>query len=1249
MAILRKLGILALLACTWAAPTHAQVTGAQVSQEELERYRRTAPASGMTDAELRARYGMSGNPASQGANATGRVIGQTWVGGGSTTGTPQVLPEDAELVNRYNGARSDSSLGGQARASAPETARFVSDVFGVEGATAEARGITRDGAGKSSIQARYTVTVPCSRNEGSVSMGPYAGSYTCKGESATLKLCSPGRYCTKPGDFTELTVSKNAAKGPGYEVSAEFRTRNSKREVTFRLVTVEGYNAAAEPTTPASALQQDSYQNTMAKSTSGADYQTALTTHARDNMRCLQYTADGTTCLTQEKAGLGTLVAGGSTSNLECGDPVCTKQTVNKTEWTESCNRGVDMTTYSCTYVRVPISCNYLTGQPRVCGSGISDPVSSGYTKTSEEREPVECPPDTPSSVKECFSITESWISPEMLSGQCSVSPLALLSTPEASCENRGKGILRTSCSAWFGRTLTDSACTSPGDGDETEPYAMDEAMRPGCGYCLRAEYTDSCVARAPVADGNCPAAGKSECRLTSVECLEASTVGSTPHCYAQKETYTCSKEESSCLAWEQPAGCEGVTDVTGGTSSLPIKRQTSNMAGFGQAAASLGVADAVSQSINDAAAEEDDLAWFAKNGGLPKVFTGKHYACSEGRLKGIGAGVNCCKIDLERPKEGLANDCDLDDVKLAALRRKNQTHYVGRYCAKSIKIFGKKICYERKQSYCTFDGILPRIVQQQGREQLATFAAMDKSGDVTRSTSSLPYMGSGNGGWSAPIPAGPDILIRRWQWPAYCSSVEASINALTQNPDLPDCPTVPEMFWATCVGGPDGVCGEPPATPLDTASGWTVSRTNPLVEETTPIHRLAWVHGSCDTSSQQCTYAVAAWPASRGGRAVISRDTEFLPTTGQPPEEEGALTEPGEFLIIGNTVVRPVIQTGSGGASLAAVPVQYSTDNGVSWGQMNVAIPAGAPQPVSIPGSTEGVTVELSCEQVPGFGETVNRCRLRAVGTVIVTTKPWGAPKNPDCTGFTMGQFTVLDFERMDLSEWIAELTKELGGKLDNIASAVGGQAKQMADSYFAQFGGSVAADGVTFGPDESASPLASQSVWISPREDYGPFTVSIRVTGNWPRWYEKAEDNKNPVRQVIVDWNDCTAPQTLVAEMQGGRPANFTGSHDFLSPDKIGCGIGGRKDIEHQVRVRVVAQNGTEELTYKVRNVWRDFKGNVVQEKEKGTNIVKQDGIEGGKTSDRGTVTTTEKTEGRKVDAVVPGASVYRSGTRP
>ena len=49
-----------------------------------------------------------------------------------------------------------------------------------------------------------------------------------------------------------------------------------------------------------------------------------------------------------------------------------------------------------------------------------------------------------------------------------------------------------------------------------------------------------------------------------------------------------------------------------------------------------------------------------------------------------------------------------------------------------------------------------------------------------------------------------------------------------------------------------------------------------------------------------------------------------------------------------------------------------------------------------------------------------------------------WGFPELPNCRGFTPEEFQGLDFSRIDLSEYFADLQKELAGKIQGSQTTI-------------------------------------------------------------------------------------------------------------------------------------------------------------------------------------------------------------------
>lgn len=97
-------------------------------------------------------------------------------------------------------------------------------------------------------------------------------------------------------------------------------------------------------------------------------------------------------------------------------------------------------------------------------------------------------------------------------------------------------------------------------------------------------------------------------------------------------------------------------------------------------------------------------------------IFNGKSNKCRSWDMFFGLTGGGCC--DKDKVAAGLVA-CKENEKMLAAKREKKQTHYIGNFCSKELKLGFTKICVQKSDSYCTFNSSLARIIQEQGREQL--------------------------------------------------------------------------------------------------------------------------------------------------------------------------------------------------------------------------------------------------------------------------------------------------------------------------------------------------------------------------------------------------------------------------------------------------------------------------------------------------------------------------------------------------
>ena len=99
-------------------------------------------------------------------------------------------------------------------------------------------------------------------------------------------------------------------------------------------------------------------------------------------------------------------------------------------------------------------------------------------------------------------------------------------------------------------------------------------------------------------------------------------------------------------------------------------------------------------------------------------IFNGSDRRCRDGGLK--LAWDSCCKN--KDYFVGLMN-CRNSEQELAELKSKDLCHEIGLYCSKKIRFIGGSTCVEQSKSYCCFNSRLAKIIHEQGRPQLKTFA----------------------------------------------------------------------------------------------------------------------------------------------------------------------------------------------------------------------------------------------------------------------------------------------------------------------------------------------------------------------------------------------------------------------------------------------------------------------------------------------------------------------------------------------
>ncbi|WP_150295347.1 conjugal transfer protein TraN [Sphingobium estronivorans] len=115
---------------------------------------------------------------------------------------------------------------------------------------------------------------------------------------------------------------------------------------------------------------------------------------------------------------------------------------------------------------------------------------------------------------------------------------------------------------------------------------------------------------------------------------------------------------------------------------------------------------------------------------GMKAAYTAFKAGATAGQAAGAGANAIIVGIDptsiaislaINFMMDFLLSGCDQQDMEVGMLRGSGMCHEVGTYCAS--KILG--ICVQKARGHCCFNTRLGRIIQEQGRPQLASFNAM--------------------------------------------------------------------------------------------------------------------------------------------------------------------------------------------------------------------------------------------------------------------------------------------------------------------------------------------------------------------------------------------------------------------------------------------------------------------------------------------------------------------------------------------
>lgn len=581
--------------------------------------------------------------------------------------------------------------------------------------------------------------------------------------------------------------------------------------------------------------------------------------------------------------------------------------------------------------------------------------------------------------------------------------------------------------------------------------------------------------------------------------------------CASYQQVYDCTKSVKVCMKYKDLNSCTNVN--TEGLQNQPAEANTN---GFAKAAQSMALLNAIKKNISGA--------------NPPTLFAGKEMSCGNQAFCG-GVNFQACCCDKSLKKSGGFLGCSTSEVKLAGERRQKLTHHLETCCSDSVPLLG---CVAHEQSYCAFDSLLGRIIQEQGRQQLAALAA-GGTGTTTSTPVSLSLYGSG--GWQGPYNAnGNSVWV--YQWPNDCNLPASAASSLSTQQTMA-CPQTPDqLWWAACDGNAcSAPSAAPPAMPAD--SSLYVLSTDGTASKSVALSKYVVTTGSCKGSGNPaCSYTLSGLTAG-----AANFQTEVSWSLYQNAQGWNSATTLGTNYQIAGYSLPVSASPATGGTPPTSVSIEYArasiAETASSWTSMTLPLSIPATSPVTISGT--GIRIWGDCSG-PDY-----QCDYHAIEPGTATPKPWdggcqsnGDPVAPDCSGFTLPQFMLLDLSKMNLGEWLASQQPSV----PNVAALQSGAASTASGLAAAAStsppSSPVPAHYDTSGKGATVLKLSNSSCQIGDPD----CTVTADVAANWP----DASALPDPVTSVDLNWGDGTSVTlTGTTTVQGVQA--FQARHTYTS----------------------------------------------------------------------------------------------------
>ena len=578
-----------------------------------------------------------------------------------------------------------------------------------------------------------TIDFPCAASPGSVRAAggvsvAFQGCNLQNGKIASLQVqvCTAlgsGSFCG-PADYSapmtlvngQYTTISNGTIGVGCSDAI----RTCRLSLTMHnAMNVSAANLTQQAAASNNAPELRSSLTNLVQSQTYADQMTkqqAIADCYSTNQASFNAGGAVSTCSGNQSANVTAGSAGGSCTQTT----TCVKPTSSTTSYNTTCTRNFPITTYSCPSTIPTRDCTVQIDERDsfTKTSSCSATDTAGGTLVGTTNQGCTQYGELEPGVHGCLQTThiEHYVFPaKSVPGTCSASPLPIDGPFNQSVCAMAQQDRVFSCDldGWYGRTLTDQECqtSTVNGGAQTTFTQWDYRAKAGCGYCIKNELQYTCRGKstANTPGNSCAAANLSGCTLTNVA-VQSAVYGIT---LSQQETYSCSTSTAGCAQWQTTSNCLNV--ATTGSPTPPTTTTPGDNGAFNQMLAAGAVAEGVSASGRDQ----------SLNPGSLSIFPGADERCRKplGFIDKVVSN-DCCATGLTRPGGGRPlTSCTKAEVDLAAARRSNFEVYIGNYCSKQINFVFFTTCVEQTQTYCVFKGVLPRIIQVQGRQQLQAIA----------------------------------------------------------------------------------------------------------------------------------------------------------------------------------------------------------------------------------------------------------------------------------------------------------------------------------------------------------------------------------------------------------------------------------------------------------------------------------------------------------------------------------------------